>query len=146
MNYFLLFMIFFTFRLKADIIIRPAAAHELDAILELDRRVTDEFFYPLFVSLFSKLHINNDPEQELEKDILKDELAFSEGIKAEGNDRLHVAWDDNKDALCGMIAFHKEKNNCFFLIPFTIISPASCVVISQKAWGSDPRGEYSTAI
>ena len=91
--------------------IRPATADELPSILELDKRVTYEFFKPLFIDIYNKLGIKNDIDHDLNEELKTDEQTFSLIIKMQSTERLHVAWDKAQNIPCGLLVFHKETNN-----------------------------------
>lgn len=95
--------------------IRPATADEIPSILELDYRVTFEFFKPQFINIYNKLGIKNDIDHDLNEELKSDAQTFSLIAKMEGAERLHVAWDTAQNIPCGLLVFHKETNNVIIL-------------------------------
>ncbi|MDR3647236.1 MAG: GNAT family N-acetyltransferase [Candidatus Babeliales bacterium] len=79
--------------------------------MELDRKVTYEFFKPLFIDIYTNLGIKNDIDNDLEEELKNDSQTFSNLIQSNGIERLHVAWDTLQNIPCGLLLFHKEENN-----------------------------------
>jgi GNAT superfamily N-acetyltransferase len=100
--------IFFSINSYSAIEIRPAHSEEIPAVLELDRKVTYEFFKPLFIDAYQYLGLKRDVDKELEKELALDAQLFSELAQAQGLERLHIAWDTMHNIPCGLIAFHLE--------------------------------------
>lgn len=111
----ILFLMLTTTIINASIDVRPAATGELSSILELDYRVTYEFFKPLFIDTYNKLGIKKNVDHDLEEELKSDAQTFSNSIQANGLERLHVSWDTVQSIACGLLVFHKEENNGIML-------------------------------
>lgn len=98
----------FSINIHSTIEIRPACIEEIPAVLEIDRKVTYEFFKPLFIDAYSSIGIERDVDQELEKELVLDAQLFSELAQTQGLERLHIAWDTIHNIPCGLLVFHLE--------------------------------------
>ncbi len=99
----------FSINIYSTIEIRPAHIEEIPAVLELDRKVTYEFFKQLIIDAYDQIGIKRDVDKELEKELTLDAQLFSELAQAEGLERLHIAWDTIHKVPCGLIIFHLEE-------------------------------------
>ena len=90
--------------------IRPATATEIPAILELDRTVTYEFFKQLFIDAYNLLGLTRDVDQDLEEELESDAQSFPKLAQADSPERLHIAWDTETHAPCGLLVFHLEND------------------------------------
>lgn len=91
-------------------VIRPAASHELDAILALDRAVTFEFFKPLYQRSYAHLIDPNKVDYFLNIELDRDKQLFQDVINHQGDERLYVAWDPVQECIAGLISFHRERD------------------------------------
>jgi GNAT superfamily N-acetyltransferase len=89
-------------------VIRPAASHELDAILALDRAVTFEFFKPLYLKSYRHLIDPNKVDYFLNVELDRDKQLFQDVINHQGDERLYVAWDPVQERIAGLVSFHRE--------------------------------------
>ena len=110
MNYLLLLIMIFSSTVFAQIDIRPAMLHELPQILELDQRITYEFFKPLYATVYEHLQLTNDADADLQKELAADAQSFPEIIAEQGATRLHIAWDTDSDVPCGLLLFSQQDN------------------------------------
>lgn len=91
--------------------IRPATANDLPSILELDQRVTYEFFKPLLVYTYNHLGIKQNVDNDLEQELQDDVQTFPHIIQTKSTKQLHVACNTEKNILCGLLVFHKKENS-----------------------------------
>lgn len=104
----LIFTAFFFYILYPEINIRPAQQDDLEAVLELDRIISWEYFKPLFLQ-YTGLILSQKPDELLEDDLKKDRTMLSEGINHINNQRLLVACDQND--IVGFASYQKEDLN-----------------------------------
>lgn len=91
--------------------IRQPTAQELPAVLELDQRVTYEFFKPLYAALYQQLNVSRDVDKDLEAELVADAESFAKLINNNGAERLHIAWDVENNVPCGLLVFSQLDNH-----------------------------------
>ena len=91
--------------------VRPPALEELPSVLELDKKVTEEFFQPLYEAVYQHLGIERDVKEDLQKELTMDAESFAQLVTPKGSERLHIAWDTENNIPCGLIAFSQHENN-----------------------------------
>lgn len=96
------------FKSYENIVVRPAEEKDLPQVFELDRRVTFEFFQPLFKETYAQLGIVQNVESDLNDELTTACKWFPECVKAHGSERLYIAWDTLHDLPCGLIVFHQN--------------------------------------
>ncbi len=96
------------FKSYENIVVRPAEEKDLPQVFELDRRVTFEFFQPVFEATYAHLGIKQNPESDLNDELATAREWFPECVKAQGSERLYIAWDTLHDLPCGLIVFHQN--------------------------------------
>lgn len=106
----IIFVITSTSRANDNIVIRAARFEDLKEILALDRRVTYEFFKPLFVSIYEHLGINQDAVHDLEIELADGEASFPEYTKPESQTKLYAAFDSSDNSPYGLIVFHQHDD------------------------------------
>jgi ribosomal protein S18 acetylase RimI-like enzyme len=89
--------------------VRLAKESDFDALMELDRRVTFEFFEPLFQNHYAHTQLGKHAHSHLEEAVALDEKLFVQAISCENNQRLLIATDQNNKA-CGLLQFSKIKD------------------------------------
>ncbi|CDK30118.1 GNAT family N-acetyltransferase [Candidatus Babela massiliensis] len=96
--------------LNSNIIIRPALEPDLLEIINLDRKVSWEYFKPIFLQ-YTGLPLAENPEELLEKDLEFDKEMFIQSIHNQNNRYLNIAI--NSDKIVGFIAFRVEKSTIY---------------------------------
>ncbi len=96
---------------KCNCVIQPATAEDLQEIVALDYNVTFEFFKPLYLRSYSHLIDPNKVDYLLNIELVRDEQLFRKIVGHEVNDRLHIAYDNNKKKIAGILSFHQEEHN-----------------------------------
>lgn len=96
------------FKSYENIVVRPAEEKDLPQVFELDRRVTFEFFQPLFKETYAHLGIVQNVDSDLNDELTTAREWFPECVKAQGSERLYIAWDTLRDLPCGLIVFHQN--------------------------------------
>jgi Acetyltransferase (GNAT) family. len=91
--------------------IRPASMNELPSVLELDERVTYEFFKPLYTALYQHLNVNRDVDKDLQEELVGDAENFPQLIDSWGAERLQIAWDVENNIPCGLLVFSQHAHN-----------------------------------
>jgi len=92
---------------RDNICIRLAQEKDLDKILELDRKVSYEFWEPLYREGYAHTQIGQNPKEFLEQELERDKIYFPECVAQQNKDRLLVACDKNIPV--GFISFSKFK-------------------------------------
>jgi GNAT superfamily N-acetyltransferase len=90
-------------------IIRTPSMDELQNIIELDTRVTFEFFEPLYKQHYAHFPLGKNPTYYLNKELKDDMQDFPDYIKQKENKRILIAYDKQKSCVAGLITFHKEE-------------------------------------
>lgn|SRR3989338_3875002 len=104
---FIFLLIFVNLFATEEFTIRTVKETELQAILELDRKVSFEFFKPLFMAGYSHLSIGQNPDYFLEKDLEADTKNFAKFLtENSAYNYLRVAFDNYKNRIVGLINFH----------------------------------------
>jgi ribosomal protein S18 acetylase RimI-like enzyme len=88
--------------------IRLATLDDLADTLQLDHRVSFEFFKPLYQTYYANFPNGKNPDYFLNAELLEDEQAFLSAIYGENFSRLLVAQDTITTSLVGLLLFHKE--------------------------------------
>lgn len=92
-----------------DFVIRPANLADLPEILELDRKITFEFFKPLYLKSYTHLIEPNKVDYFLNKELANDQEIFPKAINDLNHEKLHIAYDDDKKHIVGFLLFHIEE-------------------------------------
>jgi ribosomal protein S18 acetylase RimI-like enzyme len=92
------------------VIIRPGIHADIAPALELDRRVTIEYFKMLFTTYYTDLPIAYNPDYYLGLDLNFDKKLFADCVNMISCERLYVAFDQELGKLAGFVAFHKESD------------------------------------
>lgn len=111
MKYLAILIIFYSISMAQHIDIRPPNLNELPSVLELDERVTYEFFKPLYTDMYNHLKLNRDVDKDLQEELADDKKTFPTLIKDQGSERLHIAWDAEQKKPCGLLVFSKQENS-----------------------------------
>lgn len=99
---------------NAQIVVRLAEHADLPTLMELDHRVTYEYFLPLAQKELTHIPFWNDPQQVLEKELISDVDLFTTAINAQETSRLLLAWDTEKLAVAGFLYFQKKDTTLIF--------------------------------
>ncbi len=112
---YLIWLVFFSLitsflNASGTVVVRPAQMHELNAIMELDRRVAFEFFKPLYLQSYAHLPCGQDPDFYLERELGQDREWFAEFLQGgkSGDYRLLVACDVTAQRPIGLLLFHRK--------------------------------------
>lgn len=108
LNFIGLILISFFVNSNAQIIYRAATNNDIASSLDLDYRVSMEFFKPFFKDNYAHLSLGKDPDHALSLDLENDKKLFPDCVNMVDKDRLFVAYDDEKKFVVGLIVFHKE--------------------------------------
>ncbi len=100
---------------QETISIRPAITQDLPAILALDEEITYDFFKPLYLTHYKDYPNGQNPDLFLSKELIEDKKMFPEYVKQHGNDRLYVAYDNNKNIPAGFLVFHRSNKSSMWL-------------------------------
>lgn len=98
----------FSINIYSIIEIRHVCIQEIPAVVELDRKVTYEYFKQRYIDAFDYLGIERNVDKEIEKELALDAQLFSQLAEAKELERLHIAWDTTHKVPCGLILFHLE--------------------------------------
>ena len=93
--------------LVTAMVIRPARDSDLEAVLELDYKVSFEFFKPLFVTGYPDTYGKN-VDEFLQLELSEDVKMFPEYIKNTDKQGLFIAEDIVQHKPVGLITFTKE--------------------------------------
>ncbi len=96
----------------ADIVIRPIAMADVPAALELNAAICQEYFKPMFIKHYAHTPIGKDPDYYLGLDIANDNTLYPECAQNIGNEKLWIAYDQERDKVVGLIMFHQEHKDC----------------------------------
>ena len=95
--------------LVAAMVIRPARSSDLEALLELDYKISFEFFKPLFVTGYPDTYGKNVNEF-LQSELSEDVKMFPEYIKNTDKQGFFIAEDIVQHKPVGLITFTKEHD------------------------------------
>lgn len=98
--------------------IRSANLGDLQALLDLDAKVTAEYFLPLYQKIFSNL---KDPEAHLKQELQTDKEIFEEAILRPRARAIQMAIDEDANALAGFIVFNQQSDD-LVLIELLVVS------------------------
>lgn len=107
---FYLFIFLLPNYINCEIIIKRPKLSEVNQILDLDQRVTFEFFKPLFKKAYSQLSIGKDVNKQLSSELEDDAKLIPQCIKAKSQERILIAVDSEKKLIVGLILFHREQD------------------------------------
>lgn len=106
----------------SDVSIRLASHEDLDALLELDCKISDEYFKPLLLQ-YPEYNANVDEvERILTEELEKDIHRFPDCIALKKNQRLYVAYLDA--VLVGFVVCHKQDES--IVVIYLLMIDASC--------------------
>lgn len=108
---FLVFALSRILQAAPQILIRPGIQSDIASALELDRKVTMEYFKMLFTTYYTHLSIAYDPEYYLGLDLNFDKKLFADCVNQIGCERLYVAYDQQQHKLAGFVAYHRETDS-----------------------------------
>ncbi|MDR3647232.1 MAG: GNAT family N-acetyltransferase [Candidatus Babeliales bacterium] len=107
---FLVLLITHLITYSENIIIRPAIKDDFEKLMIVDKKISYEYFKPIFLKYYSELPFGKDPDQYLELDLKQDEIYFNNYIQDPNKNMINLAWDKNNKNIAGMTFFHKEDN------------------------------------
>lgn len=102
--------------------VRLASAEDLKAIIELDVRISDEYFKPLFLQYSEFEGKEQDVEKMLSDEVESDTVWFTSCIAMEKEQRLYVAYNDTTPV--GFVACHKQDDT--IVVIDLLMIDASC--------------------
>lgn len=92
---------------RAQVTIQDAQLSDLDEIMALDRKVSFEYFQPLFKQQYPHLVLGQQADQLLEEDLVFDYAKFQKSLSAQTDqNRLLVAKDSDQEKVVGFLQFH----------------------------------------
>jgi len=97
--------------LETGIEIRYACEKDFAGLMSLDKKVTDEFFKPLFLQGYAHTWLGKHTDDFLEQELRDDEKLFANAIAAHGNSRLCIAYDRDNNTPAGLLLFHHDNEN-----------------------------------
>ena len=98
---------------SAVIIVRPAVVNDYESFCQLDRRVTFEFFKPLYQENYASFEFGKDPDPYLEEELADDEILFYQCAKGDIDKKLYVAYDDEQAKLAGFLLFNVDLDELY---------------------------------
>ena len=98
--------------LSEPALIRRASHDDIASALELDWRVSVEFFKPLFMHAYQTT-LGKDPDYYIELDMVNDKKVFTGCVNGEGKHHLYVACDEENMHVVGLILFHAHDETTF---------------------------------
>jgi len=94
---------------RASLVIRKATRDDIEELQKVDQEITDEFFEPLLEQHYAQYYSADGGVKEvLKKDLADDVKTFEECIAGSGDERLHIAYDNDKQSVVGFILSHKN--------------------------------------
>lgn len=90
--------------------IRPAISTDIDLSLDLDLRVSIEYFKPMFINKYSHTVLGANPDYYIALDIVNDKKLFIDCVNMAGTNRLYIAFDEVLQIVVGLIVFHQEDS------------------------------------
>ncbi len=95
----------------SEIIIRQATLSDIPSAIDLDWRVSMEYFKPFYSKKYSHTPIGKDPDYYLKMDCANDKKEFSDCVNLVGHERLYVAFDPRTQQVVGLIVFLKKDSS-----------------------------------
>jgi GNAT superfamily N-acetyltransferase len=95
--------------LQANIEIAPANYNDLEALITLDRKVTLEYFLPLYTKIFPNL---KNPLAQLEEELEADKKIFRDTIiNPASTQKIQVAYNSTTKAIAGFMIVREVNKN-----------------------------------
>lgn len=98
--------------------IRSANLCDMQALIELDAKVTAEYFLPLYKKIFPNLQ---DPEAHLKQELQVDEEIFEEATLNPRTRAIQIAFNEDVNELAGFIVFNQQSDDVV-LIELLVVS------------------------
>lgn len=97
--------------LNASVEVRKPTREDLDSIIEMDRRVSLEFFVPLFQYYYDSFQVAKNPTEKLLADVEDDKALLLEIIEeTDSSQTCLIAWDTDQNQCVGLIVFSRYEN------------------------------------
>lgn len=98
----------YTLRQKSPtgIIIRAAQSSDQEQLISLDRRVSFEYFKPIYANGYAHLDLGKNPDHFLELELQNDAVWLPACIQGTTQEQILVAYDQQTQTCAGFLIFH----------------------------------------
>ena len=117
---------------SAHIIIRNACMHDLKKLLALDRRVSFEYFKPIYANGYAHLELGKNPDYFLELELQNDASWLPACIQGTTQEQILIAYDQQRQTCAGFLIFHLHAPRTLELDLLLIDAPYRGTGIGKK--------------